>query len=204
MKHKLSIISFVLLASLSLSGCDFIMQFFESGFFVIGGDSAQTPPRITDVSTPPPGDTNANSANYIYGDYIDRNVYPLSCTPSLGKAKLLVIPVWFTDSNSYIASNKRNQVREDIQSAYFGDETATGWRSVKTYYEEESLGKLTIEGTVSEWYECGSSVSNYAVDPATDDSGAPKTSALVKAATTWFFANHPSETKTDYDQDGDG
>ena len=208
MKNKLALITLVLSATLSLTGCDFIMQFFDSeyqgGFFPIGGESAQVPPRISDVPTPPPGDTNANKASYIYGDLIDNSIYPLSCTPSIGTAKLLVIPVWFTNSSTYITESKRDSVRQDIESAYFGDETTTGWRSVKSYYEEESLGSLTIDGKVSEWYECGQSVSYYAKDPATEQSGAPKTSELVKKATDWYFTNHSSESRTDYDQDGDG
>ena len=208
MKNKLALITLVLSATLSLTGCDFIMQFFDSeyqgGFFPIGGESAQIPPRISDVPTPPPGDTNANKASYIYGDLIDNSIYPMSCTPSLGKAKLLVIPVWFTNSNTYIAESKRNAVRQDIENAYFGDETSTGWRSVKTYYEEESLGSLTIEGTVSEWYDCGQSLSYYAKDPANEESGAPKTTELVKKATDWYFTNHSSDSRKNYDQDGDG
>ena len=75
MKNKFALITFILAATLSLTGCDFIMRFFDSeyrgGFFPIGGDSAQIPPRISDVSTPPPGDTNANKASYIYGDLKD-------------------------------------------------------------------------------------------------------------------------------------
>ena len=206
MKNKIALIPLVITACLSLTGCDFIMQFFnsEGGFFPIGGESAQVPPRISDVPTPPPGDTNANRASYIYGDLIDNSIYPMSCTPSVGKANLLVIPVWFEDSSSYISPSKRELVREDIQSAYFGDETNTGWRSVKSFYEEESLGRLTIGGTVSEWYECGRYSSSYGTDPASETSGAPKTSALVKTATDWYFENHSGDARTNYDQDGDG
>ena len=204
MKNKFVLITLAISACLSLTGCDFIMQFFnsEGGLFPFGGESAQIPPRISDVPTPPPGDTNANRASYIYGDVIDNSIYPMSCTPSVGKAKLLVIPVWFTNSGNYIT--KRDQVREDIESAYFGNEESTGWRSVKSYYEEESLGNLTIEGTVSEWYECGQDISYYTQDPASETSGAPKTSALVKKATDWYFTNHSSDKRTNYDQDGDG
>ena len=125
MKNKIALIPLVITACLSLTGCDFIMQFFnsEGGFFPIGGDSAQVPPRISDVPTPPPGDTNANKASYIYGDLIDNSIYPMSCTPSVGKAKLLVIPVWFTDTDhNAIDYSKRELVHEDIYSAYFGDE----------------------------------------------------------------------------------
>ncbi len=57
---------------------------------------------------------------------MENNVYALSATPSIGKAKLLVIPVWFTNSSKYIAVDKKEQVRSDIQNAYFGSEEETG------------------------------------------------------------------------------
>lgn len=63
-------------------------------------------------------------------DYMENNVYALSATPSIGKAKLLVIPIWFTNSSKYIASDKKEQVRSDIETAYFGTEEETGWNSV--------------------------------------------------------------------------
>ncbi len=91
-------------------------------------------------------------------------------------------------------------VREDIRTAYFGTNEETGWRSVKTFYEEESQGTLTIEGTVSEWYEITSKHSSY----GSGTTGGQKTSLLVKTATKWYFDNHPEETRKDYDCDGDG
>ena len=205
MKKKLAVIPFVIFSIFSLTACDFIMQFFnsENGFFPIGS-STPTVPRISDVPTPPPGDTNANRANMIYGDLIDNSVYPMSCTPSIGQANLLVIPIWFTDSTNYIDKSKKEQVRQDINDVYFGNNEDTGWRSVKTFYEEESLGALTINGKVSEWYECNMLISQMAIDPATETNGAPRTTGLVKTATDWYFTNHLSDSRTNYDQDGDG
>ena len=54
----------------------------------------------------------------------------------MGKANILVIPVWFTDSSNYILEDNKDNVREDIQTSYFGSNDETGWRSVKTYYED--------------------------------------------------------------------
>ena len=184
------------------------MQFFsqdsDGNWGIIIGDKSSDRTSIIDVSTPPPGDTNANRASYKYSDFVSNNAYAISCTPSIGTTKLLVIPVWFTDSSNYIKTEKRDYVREDIQKVYFGTNDEVGWRSVKTFYEEESLGSLTLTGTVSAWYECGKSSSNYATDPATASNGAPKTSALVESATNWYFSNHTSENRRDYDADGDG
>ena len=203
MKNKHLIIPFILFTSLSLCSCSFIMDFFNSdgGFIDFGNSSARIPPRISDIPTPPPGDTNANRANVIYGDVVDHSVYPMSCTPSLGKANFLVIPVWFKDSNTFINPDYKEKVREDINSTYFGTNEVTGWRSVKSYYEEESLNSLEINGKVTEWFEINKSYTDYAID---DASGAPKTSALVKQATDWYFVNHSEDPTTNYDQDGDG
>ena len=115
----------------------------------------------------------------------------LSSAPCVGAANILVIPVWFTDSNSYIAASNKEKVRSDIQTAYFGTNEETGWRSVKTFYEEESHGALTFTGTVSEWYSCGQSMSYYATETS-------NTTNLVKTASDWYFNNHTSDKRKNY------
>lgn len=115
----------------------------------------------------------------------------------MGSASILVIPIWFTDSGNYISNSGKENVRSDIQAAYFGTNEETGWRSVKTYYEEESHGALTFTGTVSEWYSCGQSSSYYATSSS-------RTSSLVTTASNWYFTNHSSDARTNYDKDGDG
>ena len=142
----------------------------------------------------------ANYASKIYKDYINNNTYSLSSTPSKGSAKLLVVPVWFSDSNNYIKVEKRDGVRSDIEKAYFGTNSETGWRSVKTYYEEESHGALSITGTVTDWYVTTDSSSKY----ATESSGGDATTTLVNKVADWYFSNHQSVSRKDYDCDGDG
>ena len=132
------------------------------------------------------------------GDYIENNIFALDAAPSSGTAKLLVIPVWFTDSSSYIQTSKKETVRSDIEKAYFGSNTETGWRSVKTYYEEESHGSLTLNGVVSDWYECGKAMSSYTTDDDMD-----KTPALVEEATNWYF-NQTGASRKSFDCDGNG
>ena len=176
----------------------------DGGIYFFPPDSARTASSIVDVSTPPPGEITANKASATYADYINNNVYPLSMTPSVGTANLLVIPVWFNDSNSFISEAKKESVRQDIEKSYFGSDEEVGWKSVKTYYEQESMGSLTLNGKVSAWYECGSSYTTYTKDPGTKDNGAPKTSALVDNAVNWYFDNNPSDFRRNYDRNGDG
>ena len=151
-------------------------------------------------STPDVNPIEAKKANSTYMDYIENNVYPISSTPCVGSARILVIPVWFTDSSTFIKSstNKAN-VKSDIETAYFGTNDATGWRSVRTYYEEESFQNLSITGTVSDWYEC-----NYSYSRFTKDDDTSKTVSLIQEATDWYFRTHSSENRRNYDCDHDG
>ena len=133
-----------------------------------------------------------------YRDYAENNAYGTRITPSTGSAKLLVIPIWFAnDSSDYISASKKESIRSDIQKAYFGTNEETGWRSVKTFYEEESLGNVTITGTVSNWYNETRSVDTFA-------SSTSSTTSLVTTVTDWYFNNNPTEKRTDYDRDRDG
>ena len=137
--------------------------------------------------------------SYNYMDFVHNNAYNISSTPCIGTPKILVIPVWFSNSDTFISTAKKASVREDIEKAYFGTNEETGWRSVKSFYYEESHGALTLNGKVSEWYECSSTYSTY----RTDDGAVTKTCALAKTVTDWYFDNH-DESRKDYDYDGDG
>ena len=194
MKRRLTSIAFLGAAILSLSACSFLMP--DSN----GGGYSYRPYSPSHASKIPDGELQPVSPDCTYGDYIDNNVYPLSSTPTLGKAKLLVIPVWFNDSSSFISESKKDSVVEDISAVYFGKNTDTGWRSVKTYYEEESHGKLRMDGTVSNWYSVNQSHQYYG-----QDADHTKTTSLVESAVEWYFTtDNPSDTRTSYDCDKDG
>ena len=132
-------------------------------------------------------------------DFIATNMYTINSTPCIGRPKILIVPVWFTDSDTFVSASKKDTVREDIQKAYFGTNEETGWRSVKSFYEEESHGALILDGIVSEWYECPSSYSTYRID----DGAVTKTCSLVNTVTNWYFTNHTADKK-DFDFNKDG
>lgn len=207
MKKSTFLFPLTLLAA-SLASCSFSIAISttqssssaESSSQKISHSSAESSPSSSKEATSfAPSEDGKVKLAYDYTDYSDNEIYPIDSAPTLGKAKLLVIPVWFTDSSSYITSAKKETVREDIRIAYFGTREETGWHSVKSFYETESMGALTLEGTVSEWYEVGKMASVY----GGDESGI-KTDALVKDASDWYFVNNPSESRKDYDGDGDG
>ena len=110
------------------------------------------------------------------------------------EVKMLIIPVKFTNTDDYI-SNYSN-VQSDINSVFFGTNEEVGWRSVKTFYEEESKNIVTITGTTSDWYECGYSASDCYIES--------NIVTLKQNAVEWFFTNNPSEDRKSYDSDHDG
>ena len=143
---------------------------------------------------------NDLSANSAYGTSGN------NC-PTIGSPKLLIIPIWFSDSSTYITSeNNKINVRSDIEKVYLGSTDVTGWHSVRSYYFQESEGELAITGTVSEWYVLNNSNTTYNTSTyyANDNSSATRTKALVKEATNWYFNNHSSDSRTNYDSNHDG
>ena len=145
---------------------------------------------------PEPGEVPTVNPKYTYKDYINNNVYNLSSCPSVGEAKLLVIPVWFTDSSNYVNTSKKDTVKGDIQKAYFGSESETGWHSVKSYYEAESFGKLSLSGFVTDWYNAGKASTYYSSSSAT--------CSLVKSAVSWYKSQYSVTNMRDFDKDEDG
>lgn len=170
----------------------------ECVVYVISNDDPDVVSNCKVVVSEKPALT-AKKMSYNANDYTSHNFYEIDSAPSLDKTKLLVIPVYFKDSSTFI-TNKDN-VRNDIKSVYFGSQEATGWNSVKTYYETESNGRLTLEGTVSEWYETSMSYSSFNYDSSDNNN---TTTNLVKTATDWYFTNHTSDNRKNYDCDGDG
>lgn len=126
-------------------------------------------------------------------DLTDYSIY-LTDSLSHNGGKVLVIPVWFSDSASFIEDKEKT--KNDISKAFFGTNKETGWRSVKTYYEEESLSKFKLEGCVTDWYEIKKS-SSYFTD-------GEKTNQLVKDAVNYFKANVSEEEYNSFDTDKNG
>lgn len=147
-----------------------------------------------------PDTLNRTKINYTYEDFVTNNIYSIDNCPLVGNPKLLIVPIWFNDSSTFILESNKETIRNDIEIAYFGSNEETGWRSVKTYYQEASSDKANLTGTVSEWYSIDESFLVY----ASSSNGTLMSSSLVNQATNWYFSNHTSENKTDYDTNGDG
>lgn len=137
--------------------------------------------------------------SYTYDDYTKNNAYNIDNCPLQGSPKLLIIPVWFNDSNNFIIESKKEEVRNDIEKAYIGTSEETNWNSVKSYYETESQNKIKLSATVTEWYEIDNSYTEYAPESKVD-----LTMSLVKKASDNYFSNHSTDKRKNYDSNGDG
>ena len=153
------------------------------------------------VNVFPRPELTANPMSYNLNDFASNTYMKKDASPSLDKAKFLVIPVWFKDSSDYIT--KRDNITSDLEKAFFGTKEETGWESVKTYYETESNGRLSIRGTVSDWYQVDYSFNSYNFELSNPKKNSKSISELVNDATTWYFNNHQDNRKNyDFDRDG--
>ena len=182
MKKTLIPLSLIAIAtSITISGCsllDMLYGISDDGPAVVSGD----------------GSTTKQELLYTQKDVSDNNLYSnVDSMPTIGNPHILVVPIWFTDSNNYV-SNKDTEL-VNINKAIFGTNDDTGWYSVKTFYEEESGGLCSIQGSVADWYNCGYSYESV-------NSGETVKRIVNNAVNSWKNAN-PTIVK-DYDYDGNG
>ncbi len=119
-----------------------------------------------------------------------------SNSATIGNVKWLVVPVWFSDSDTWIAENRKENVRNDITNAFFGTSASVGWRSVSTFYEQESFGKLKLSGKVTEWYNVGKTAAAF--------KSGDNSSALAQRVLSWYKTTYPQDSISNYDYNKDG
>jgi len=71
---------------------------------------------------------------------------------SIGKQKLLVIPVDFKDYACSLLSSGCDNALINIENAFFGSESQNKWESVASFYNKASYGKFQLTGKVSPWF----------------------------------------------------
>ena len=197
-KRNLSLLLVSLIATVSLTGCSFFLDVLEDIDKQINDNSSNANFDVEKVDV-----DGKTIMTRTYKDYSNNCVYNLDYCPNSGNVNLLIIPVWFKDSNYYLNEFKKNKVREDIAKAYLGTNEETGWRSVKTYYEELSCGKLQINGKVTDWYESTYSYKDAGREPSSSYEEST-VNIIVKNAVSWYFENNPSDKRSNYDSDGNG
>ena len=199
---KLNIFGLMLMSTLALSGC----SFFQNGSSSDKESNATSASKSLEASSSAlessEEDIEINPINktkfqYTYKDYSKHCYVNYDFTPSVGSPKLLVIPIWFTDSESCIHPNHLQDVKDDIETAYFGTAQEAGWQSVRSYYYTMSQGRCDLGGVVSDWYEVGEGMDAYGYE-------ASKTESLVKTASDWYFEQEGSLPRSYFDSDQDG
>jgi M6 family metalloprotease-like protein len=141
-----------------------------------------------------------------YQNYWQENGYVT--TAYEGEVKVLAIPIWFIDSDEFISTDdtvkdsndktQREQIIEDLNTALFGENEDLIFHSLRTYYLEESLGRLKISGKVTPWYESNTKSTDYG------DKDSAITTLTVDAVKWYFDESGTSETRADYDANNDG
>lgn len=123
---------------------------------------------------------------------------------SSGTMNMLVIPVWFTNSTNFFNESHKTQIVEDLTPVFNATYEELGYHSVKSYYEQESNGLLTVNSKICEdWYISNTSSTDYADN---DDVSATKFgnyTKLAEAACNWYFENNPQDSVSNYDFDND-
>ena len=114
-----------------------------------------------------------------------------------GEVKLLVIPVWFKNSDTFFSASSKDEIRADIEEMVLG-ENRDGFESLKTFYEKESGGKVSISATIAPWYEDDYDSTLY------NDQITSTATGLATRATIDYFSNHTDDDKKNYDRSNDG
>lgn len=129
-------------------------------------------------------DVSSASGSYVY--------------PSTGTHNILVIPVKVKD----YASVCNDTTRQRISDTFFGASSATGWESVASYYAKSSFGNLIINGTVSDWFDCGYTASEIASLSASL-TGYDPTWTILEEAVAWYEKKYDTNCAS-FDYNGDG
>lgn len=145
---------------------------------------------------------SGQSTAYDNNDYLNHYYKGVSqALPNTGTVKLLVIPVWFEDSDLFFNEAQKEQIIEDIEYSMYGNRPSDEFYSVKQYYEAQSYGAITMDITVSDFYSSLTSYEDYS------DYMTSKTSnscILSTDAISWYFDSHTDESFENYDLNDDG
>ena len=186
MKKQIAFSLLLCMSAITLTGCDF--------FDILFGSSSDIP-SILPISIDGDGSTTKQTLNYTMKDYVDRSVYNIAVTPSVGNPKILVVPIAFKDSSDFIDESDKQLISSQLEKAIFGSNSDIGWHSVSSFYLEESYGKCNITGEVAPWY-----TSNYTYDQI---NSSDKSATVVNEAVNHWKMKNPNKIQS-YDSNSDG
>jgi M6 family metalloprotease-like protein len=85
--------------------------------------------------------------NYPFTKYNNLAVLQDPPLASTGTVHILVLPVHFTNTDTFTSSELTV-----LDKAFNGEASSTGWQSLQSFYKTSSYGKLTIEATLLDTY----------------------------------------------------
>lgn len=116
---------------------------------------------------------------------------------SRGEIKLLVVPIYFSDSDESSLERKTTF----IKNAFFGKTDHTNYDSVAGYYNKSSYGQLRITGEVAPWYNLGINAEDWSTK--INSIFMTASNIIVDKAVDYLKDNNLINT-SDYDLDEDG
>ena len=148
----------ILIVTLILAGC-------KNGFLITTKDNNQTTTKgnitttieepsttieepsttLEESSTTSEDITTNNTEQYqslTYYDISNTYGYEWKFLNSIGTANILIIPVTIDGYQEYAT----DIVKHNIETTFFGEKEDTLYNSVKSFYEESSYGKFTVDG----------------------------------------------------------
>ncbi|MCQ2086891.1 MAG: hypothetical protein MJZ37_02295 [Bacilli bacterium] len=134
--------------------------------------------------------------SYTYSDVCENYYRTSSAIPNQGDPNLLILPIYFTDSNEYIPSDKKEVVKKDIEQAFFGTKEELGCDSVGSYYSTLSSGKCNLNGTVSDWIEVDQASIEYSISETNT------ATFCAQVVDKYFEESHDNRSKYDLDKNG--
>ena len=156
-----------------------------------------------DVKYYSPDEYEGINSSYDNNDFYNNSYYgKANVLSNKGTVKILVVPVWFEDSNVFFNVSHKEQIIEDIEYTMKGNRPNTELSSVKQYYESQSYGEITMDITISDFYSSSTSYKDYT--DRSDNSKADNDNVLANNAVEWYFENNPTENFDDYDLNNDG
>lgn len=119
----------------------------------------------------------------------------LGKTPSRGEVNLLVIPATFSGGLTWSETKL-----SALESAFKGEEGETGWESLKSFYDESSYGKLSLNPIITSPY-------TFSVTESEGQTNFKNKSSSVTSLAEEAFSSSLSslgKSASDFDSDGDG
>lgn len=159
----------------------------------------------TESATFAPNEAKIKDTLYSIEDDLHYNTQFL---PSVGEVNILVIPVLIPGYADFPLAGFPEQteeaerlakVKDDIQTAFFGEEEDTGFHSVASYYEQSSNGLLRLGGEVTDWFDVQAEMGISSAAEITIG----LTYDLAQAAVEWAFGEQ-GYVPANFDSDQDG